>query len=729
VRFSGAPAGAAAPADPGQKFLRVSEVRESQTRKISSALDADHGPSPKLEMPAIVLSKGFQSLRIPSVALRFYHVGKASSVNTAIARGIRKSKGLGFRGKEKTSENDPRKKYIERNGLPRFTADPKPFAPSGPQMTRGWEGKRDNGFSKGGTSATTALRIRRGKKEVEIDRDLRPFKEGRNSASGYSRGAGKFSQGGERRGASDRPSIDRPPFSRKGGDEERDRSRPSYSSQTDRGSLSRPLDRTTKPYSYESGLEGRSNKSAERYPSLSRREPLFGARSRESRPADKYPPRGASSGRHDSGSNLRDSRSQDRIIKSTERYPSIGARRPSFESRSQEIRSPDRSSEQGTIGKYEQRSSERSASRSPSVSDRTHNDATEHSSNGSRITQTIDNRIPLSIPYTTTASEFLYGTSVVEAALSSRRIPRRKLYKLYIYNGENREKGDQDADIERLARKNGVEVARVGGDWLRLLDKMSAGRPHNGYILEASPLPRLPITSLGQLTDKDGQNGFEVVIDYQSREEAVVNGTDSFIRVPKNRSERKPLVLFLDSIVDPGNLGGIIRTAAFLGVTAIGVSTRNSAPFSPVVLKASAGASENVTLFSVNKPSGFVVNSKAAGWKVFAAVAPSKKQDPNMPMSISTDELEDPLSKDPCILMLGSEGEGLRWNLRSKADADLYIQGSDQSHNVDSLNVSVATGILCESFLRGRNIQRKETSPFIREGKEEADSVLKGDLF
>jgi 21S rRNA (GM2251-2'-O)-methyltransferase len=212
----------------------------------------------------------------------------------------------------------------------------------------------------------------------------------------------------------------------------------------------------------------------------------------------------------------------------------------------------------------------------------------------------------------------------------------------------------------------------------------------------------------------DGQDGFEVSLDYQSREEAVINGTSSFIKIPRNHHGRKPLILLLDSIVDPGNLGGIIRTACFLGVTAIAISTRNSASFTPVVLKASAGASEDVTLFMVNKPAGFVVDSKAAGWKVFAAVAPAKQQDPAMPASLSTDDLKDPLSQDPCVLMLGGEGEGLRWNLRSKADADLYIEGSWNSRKVDSLNVSVAAGILCNSFLRSTTTE----APSIRQEQD-----------
>jgi 21S rRNA (GM2251-2'-O)-methyltransferase len=338
-----------------------------------------------------------------------------------------------------------------------------------------------------------------------------------------------------------------------------------------------------------------------------------------------------------------------------------------------------------------------------------------------------DTRLPVSIPYTTPASEFLYGTSVVEAALNSRRVPRRKHYKLYIYNGDNREAVQRDAGLERLAKKNGVDVVRVSGDWLRILDKMSGGRPHNGYILEASPLPRQPIISLGELTTKDGKTGFQVTLDHQSREEAAVNGTDDFIKDSSNIQGRKPFVLLLDSIVDPGNLGGIIRTASFLGVTAIAVSTRNSASFTSVVLKASAGASENVTIFSVHKPAGFLVDSKAAGWKVYAAVAPSGRQDPDVPETLTTDQLNDPLNEYPCILMLGGEGEGLRWNLRSKADVDLSIRGSGRSHNVDSLNVSVAAGILCSSFL-GRN-KAKDLSDPIEVAKVDDNRPAVGDLF
>lgn len=84
--------------------------------------------------------------------------------------------------------------------------------------------------------------------------------------------------------------------------------------------------------------------------------------------------------------------------------------------------------------------------------------------------------IPLSIPYTTPASEFLYGTSVIFAALTAMR---RKMYKLYVYSGENREAGVIQNSIQDLARDRKVEVIKVDGDWLRMMDKLSTGRPHN----------------------------------------------------------------------------------------------------------------------------------------------------------------------------------------------------------------------------------------------------------
>lgn len=80
---------------------------------------------------------------------------------------------------------------------------------------------------------------------------------------------------------------------------------------------------------------------------------------------------------------------------------------------------------------------------------------------------------PLAIPYTTPASEFLYGHSVVTTAL---KYSRRSFYKLYLYSGDTR---GQDRQVRKMALAANVEVTRVGSDWLKLMDKMSGGRPHN----------------------------------------------------------------------------------------------------------------------------------------------------------------------------------------------------------------------------------------------------------
>ncbi|KAL8829001.1 MAG: hypothetical protein Q9191_002266 [Dirinaria sp. TL-2023a] len=303
---------------------------------------------------------------------------------------------------------------------------------------------------------------------------------------------------------------------------------------------------------------------------------------------------------------------------------------------------------------------------------------------------------PLAIPYTTPASEFLYGASVVSAAL---RFSSRKFYKFYSYDGPDRVDRRQDESMRELARSKGVEVMPVQGGWLRLLDKMSKGRPHNGYVLEASPLPKLPVKSLPTMIQP--QEVFHVNLDHQSREEEVINGTERAVRYAGG-PVRYPIILLLDGILDPGNLGALLRTAYFFGVDAVAISTRNSAPLSPVALKSSAGASESLPLLSVNQPQNFVQESQRNGWRFYAAVAPEKPfEGRKQQRYISVSALARPAAHHPCVLMIGAEGDGLRLNLRKKADFNVGIEGQRLGRGgVDSLNVSVAAGILCQAFLK-----------------------------
>lgn len=313
---------------------------------------------------------------------------------------------------------------------------------------------------------------------------------------------------------------------------------------------------------------------------------------------------------------------------------------------------------------------------------------------------------PVSIPYATAASQFLYGTSAVEAALKA---GRRKMYKLYIYKGKGRSTraAEKDRLLGDLARNQGIRVEYLEEASLPMLNKMSESRPHNGHVLEASPLPQLPTTALEGFSETQDRPGFKLAVGHQSYEEAQINGTSGFVRT--EAGSRKPLVMVVDQVLDPGNLGAILRTASFMGVTAVAVSKKGSAPVTPVVLKSSAGAAEALTMLSVDSVEDFLRNSKDNGWKVYAACPP--KSDSMRPQIDTIDlEKDDPLLKDPCILLVGSEGEGLPRALRRAANVEISIPNLSGSDVVDSLNVSVATGLLCSAFLRGKAKARGNTA-------------------
>lgn len=319
-----------------------------------------------------------------------------------------------------------------------------------------------------------------------------------------------------------------------------------------------------------------------------------------------------------------------------------------------------------------------------------------------------EDEIPVSIPYTTAASEFLYGYNSVLAALKAQR---RKLYKLYIHpkifdadmGGQGTTSGDKPAsELVALAKEAGIPFRNEFKT--AMLDKMSDGRPHNGVILETSKLAAVPVLSLRK---PESSKGFiPIELGQQSAEDAKINGSPKIIN-SLTGSWRHPFIVLLDGITDPGNVGNIIRTCHFYGVDAVAVATNTCANLSSAVLaKASSGACEAVRLLSLSQPSHFVHDSSKYRWKVYAAVAPTGKTDfSGQFLSTSNVAADSPLAKHPCILMLGAEGEGLRQNLRNRADYFVSIAGGQRAESVpdvgvDSMNVGVAAGVLLEAFLR-----------------------------
>ena len=156
------------------------------------------------------------------------------------------------------------------------------------------------------------------------------------------------------------------------------------------------------------------------------------------------------------------------------------------------------------------------------------------------------------------------------------------------------------------------------------------------------------------------------------------------------RGERILLVL-LDQLTDPRNVGAIIRSAEALGAHAVIMEERRSAPLSAVVVKASAGATSLVPIVIVTNLPRTIEEVKERGVWVYGAAPATAADDTSTPESIDWD-------RDAAIV-IGSEGTGMRRLVRERCDGliSLPMRG-----RIGSLNASVAAGILLYCVQRGR---------------------------
>ncbi|KAF2231694.1 hypothetical protein EV356DRAFT_506512 [Viridothelium virens] len=381
------------------------------------------------------------------------------------------------------------------------------------------------------------------------------------------------------------------------------------------------------------------------------------------------------------------------------------------------------------------------------------------------------------MPYTTAASEFLFGYSTVVAALKAQK---RKFYKLYLHERAVRRDAGSGLDgLFKLVKETDVKVHQVNDSFLGVMDRKAKDRPHNGLILEASPLPIMPVVNLSNVARHESQ--FSVDLDFQSAEEKAINGTDPYVKYATS-TWRNPFILFLYEIKNEGNLGAIIRTAYFLGVDAVAIHDRATASISSgPALKASSGAAEALPIFRVGNVDSFLSKSAEAGWRIFASVAPSATRlpdpatsrvsltpSPSSPLGFSStkshikdssdsneadalalaaplDPLEalspspgasdpndaltvpavsqtptksplagrnkrpivpfnslgNPTLRYPSLLVLGGEQEGLSRRVLNKCHVEVCIESARNRNDigVDSLNVSVAAGLLVQRFV------------------------------
>jgi len=158
----------------------------------------------------------------------------------------------------------------------------------------------------------------------------------------------------------------------------------------------------------------------------------------------------------------------------------------------------------------------------------------------------------------------------------------------------------------------------------------------------------------------------------------------------------EPLLLVLDGVQDPHNLGACLRTADACGALAVVVPRDRAAQLNPTVRKVAAGAAESTPVVAVTNLARTLKLLKEAGlWIVGAdAAAPKLAQETSL--------------TGPLALVMGAEGSGLRHLTREHCD---FLVRLPQLGAVESLNVSVATGMLLYESLRQRGTRAPSRLP------------------
>ncbi|MCB1172079.1 MAG: RNA methyltransferase [Leptospiraceae bacterium] len=170
-------------------------------------------------------------------------------------------------------------------------------------------------------------------------------------------------------------------------------------------------------------------------------------------------------------------------------------------------------------------------------------------------------------------------------------------------------------------------------------------------------------------------------------------------------STAKGPLLLLDRIQDAGNLGAILRTAEVYGFRSVFLS-HQCAPISAAVHRASSGASLHLQIYQSGNLQQFCKSTRKAGFWLCGAIAPSDlERKPNSGQLanrtlLQHDQLQALPPTDQIVLLIGSEGEGLRDLALRNCDFLLTIQLSGQT---TSLNAAVAAGILMDR-LRFRSL-------------------------
>ena len=215
------------------------------------------------------------------------------------------------------------------------------------------------------------------------------------------------------------------------------------------------------------------------------------------------------------------------------------------------------------------------------------------------------------------------------------------------------QKGRDDARLTEVTKLAQAAKVKLASKDAQELDRLASGERHQGVCAQMRSVGVLGEGALDELLDK----------------------------------AKTPFLLVLDGVQDPHNLGACLRTADAVGVTAVIVPRDRAAGLSPTVRKVASGAAETVPLIQV------VNLARTLRWlkerEIWIIGTDDEAQ-----KSVFETSLTGPLA-----LVLGAEGQGLRRLTKENCDALISIP---MRGVVESLNVSVATGVVLYEALRQR---------------------------
>ncbi|MBI4898046.1 MAG: 23S rRNA (guanosine(2251)-2'-O)-methyltransferase RlmB [Actinobacteria bacterium] len=194
--------------------------------------------------------------------------------------------------------------------------------------------------------------------------------------------------------------------------------------------------------------------------------------------------------------------------------------------------------------------------------------------------------------------------------------------------------------------------------------------------LEAPPVDRAESDELASLAGSEEHQGVCAEVS-----EYVYADAKSFL------AEDDALVLVLDEIQDPHNLGALARVAESAGASGMVIAERRSAEVTPTVCKTSAGAVEHLRIARVGNVADYLLAAKNADAWVYGASADGDQR------------YDQPDYSGKVVIVVGSEGRGLRTRVANSCDALVSIP---MRGKIDSLNVSTATAVFLYAVLQDR---------------------------